>query len=245
MNRSILRLVAPVVASTLLALSARADQPSAPPDSPAPTRAPFTLQLGERGVPAVVVPPLVPQAGPAPMVLMLHGMCDTPENECPAFGGSATAGRFVVCPRADLACTGGGATWSARPDARARLVDDLAAGAKASLEIDASRRTLVGFSLGAFVALDAAERQKGGWKHLVLIGARVHPDAKKLKAAGVERVLLASGRHDLARDHMARVAKQLEAAGIVATYRSLGPVGHRFAPDMNAWLTEALAWLEG
>lgn len=244
MSRPVRRVVAACCLLSLSAPLARADDAARRPDAPSATRAPFTIDAGEHGVTALVVPPAGAPAAKAPMVLMLHGMCDVPENECPAFGGSATAARFVVCPRADLACAGGGAIWSSRPEARSRVVDAVLAKTSSSLAVDAARRTLIGFSLGAFVALDVAQRQKGGFKHLVLLGARVQPDAKKLKEAGVERVLLASGRHDMTRDHMIRVARRLEADGVTATYRSLGPVGHQFAPDMNAWLKEAFQWLE-
>ena len=238
---------AAVVSSCLLslvALSARADVP-APSDTPTATRTPFTLTVGEQGTTALVVPPSKASTEKAPMVLMLHGMCDVPENECPSFAGSATAGSFVVCPRADLACTGGGSIWNGKPEVRSRIVNDVLAKTNETLAVDPARRTLVGFSLGAFVALDVAQRQKGEFKNLVLIGARVLPDAKKLKESGIERVLLASGRHDMTRDHMTNLAKKLEAEGIKATYKTLGPVGHQFAPDMNAWLKEAFVWLEG
>ncbi len=244
MSRSIHRAVVACVLVSLSALSARADDASNPGDTAAATREPVTLTLDDRGATAWVAPPSRATSTKAPMLLLLHGMCDTPENECPAFAGSATSDRLVVCPRAELACPGGGVTWSAKPDARARVIEETLAKTRDTWELDPARRTLVGFSLGAFVALDVAQRQKGGWKNLVLIGARVQPDAKKLREAGVERVLLASGRHDMTRDHMIRVAKRLEADGVKATYRSLGPVGHRFAPDMNAWLEGALTWLE-
>src|ERR1051325_2628731 len=38
------------------------------------------------------------------LVMMLHGMCGHPENECPSFAGPATADRLLVCPQADLGC---------------------------------------------------------------------------------------------------------------------------------------------
>jgi predicted esterase len=107
----------------------------------------------------------------------------------------------------------------------------------------ASVATLVGFSLGAFVALDVAERSHGEWKRLLLVGAFVKPNAKRLKEAGVESVLLASGDWDMSRDEMKKQARLLERQGVRARYAGMGPVGHWFAKDMDSWLMDALAWL--
>jgi predicted esterase len=196
--------------------------------------------------PVLVYPPS-DTSKPAKLVMLLHGMCGHPENECPWFAGAATSGAYVACPRANLLCNGGGTIWSGASGARARLVSSARDRVEQTFEgaMGAeSEATLVGFSLGALVALDVAEHSHGGWKRLLLIGAFVKPNAKKLKEAGVESVLLASGDWDMSRDEMKKQARQLERQGIRARYIGMGPVGHWFAKDMDAWLKDALAWLD-
>jgi predicted esterase len=96
-----------------------------------------------------------------------------------------------------------------------------------------SEATLIGFSLGAFVALDVAQESHGEWPRLLLVGAFVKPNAKKLKRAGVESVLFASGDWDMSRDEMKKQARELSREGVRARYASMGPVGHWFAKDAN------------
>lgn len=194
--------------------------------------------------PVLVYPPS-DTSKPAKLVMLLHGMCGHPENECPWFAGAATSDAYVACPRADLSCNGGGTIWSGASGTRARLVASVRDRVKRTFEVSTeSEATLIGFSLGAFVALDVAEHSHGEWKRLVLIGAFVKPNAKKLKEAGVESVLLASGDWDMSRDEMKKQTRLLERQGIRARYVGMGPVGHWFAKDMDAWLRDALAWLE-
>jgi predicted esterase len=103
--------------------------------------------------------------------------------------------------------------------------------------------TLVGFSQGAFLALDLATHHQGPWSNLILIGASVEPDPRALANAGIRRVLLASGDYDGAKGAMRTAAARLSEAGIESTWKSLGPVGHQFAFDMDAWMAVALEWV--
>lgn len=179
------------------------------------------------------------------MVVMLHGMCDPPERECPHFANSITQFAWLVCPRARLPCNGGGTMWDwqgkyATVDGAVERVVRYGEGL-----VDAeSGKILIGFSLGALAAVDIAHRGQGGWSKLLLIGAKVYPNATLLKRAGVRRVLLASGERDMMRWHMTAQARQLDRQGVPSTFMSMGDVGHWFAPDMDGWMAGALAWLD-
>lgn len=179
-----------------------------------------------------------------PVVVMLHGMCDPPQRECPYFAGTVTEFAWLVCPRARLRCPGGETLWDWRN--KYQTVDTAVERVRrfAPDEVDtAGERILIGFSLGALAAMDIAHRGDGRWQRLMLIGAEVYPNARLLERAGVKRVLLASGQRDMMRWHMETQAKRLDAQGIASRYMSMGPVGHWFAPDMDTWMSEALAWL--
>src|SRR5689334_8840789 len=121
---------------------------------------------------AIVLPPRTPVSGPAPVIVALHGMCGGPEYVCASFEHAATSRGFLVCPRATLACAGGGVSWDAGhaaadiEDAVAQAVNDYPG------RVDRSQRTLVGFSQGAFIAMRLAHESPGRWPRLVLLAAK-------------------------------------------------------------------------
>lgn len=204
------------------------------------------LWLQTAGQSPILAYPPSREAGRAPLMLMLHGMCDAPQNECPSFAVPATAGAWLVCPRANLQCEGGGTIWSGDPKVRTALMESIMQRLHAGLpgKIDeTAEATLIGFSLGSFVALDVAQRGTGPWKNLLLIGAKIEPDARLLQRAGIKSVLLASGDRDMMKWHMVGEAHKLRRRGMRATYMSMGDVGHWFAPDMDGWLAKAMAWM--
>jgi predicted esterase len=221
-----------------------ADRLEPAPDLPHEARHPSYLR-GEGKTDVIVYPPST-GGSPRSLLLMLHGMCDPPENECPTFAGEATADRFLLCPRATMRCDGGGTIWNGQPELRDQAVEDAVRRVTAALpgEVATTGHTLVGFSLGAFAAVDVAQRQKGRWKTLVLLGAKIEPDAKLLAEAGIRSVVLGAGQRDMMNAHMRRVTERLQKKGIRARFFSMGDVGHWFAPDMDRWLRDALAWAE-
>src|SRR5262249_14773161 len=160
---------------------------------------------------------------------------DSPENECPSFARAVARRGWLVCPRAPVSCPGGGATWSVADAARVvgSSLEELEA--RYPGRVAADDRTLIGFSLGAFVAADLVRRASPRWSRVLLIGAKVDVDARSLERHGVQRLLFAAGDYDRANSHMAGTARRLSRAGLDVSFRSLGPVGHRFALDMDAW----------
>jgi predicted esterase len=189
----------------------------------------------------VVYPPRDGVSAPHPVTVLLHGMCDVPENECPWFANVVARDSWLVCPRGPLRCASGGATWgyehrSALIDAAIGRVEEEFPGRVAAGTAD----TLIGFSLGAFVAMDVVNRSPARWARVVLLGAKIAPDTRAL-LHGATRFVLGAGDFDMSHSHMELVARHLRAAGVDATYSSLGRVGHRFADDMDGWLAAALA----
>ena len=196
------------------------------------------------GVEVLVFAPRGDRATPRPVAVMLHGMCDLPERECPYFAPVVTRGAWLVCPRATLSCAGGGATWAA--PRRAEIVEASIARLAAAHpgEVDADHdRTLIGFSLGAFMAMDLANHAPSRWARVFLLAAKITPEPRAL-ARGSSHFVLGAGDLDLSRAHMMRTTRWLDAAGIDASFLSLGRVGHRFADDMDGWLERAYGLTE-
>jgi predicted esterase len=181
--------------------------------------------------------------GAAPVTVFLHGMCDTPENECPNFADVVTRHGWLVCPRGPIACSNGGATWS--NENRAERLEAAIARLRVRYpgRVADGERTLIGFSLGAFVAADLLQRPGHPWARALLIAAKAPFDPARFANGGAERVLLGAGDYDLSSRYMESAARRLSRAGLDVSFRSLGKVGHRFAFDMSDWLDGALGWL--
>lgn len=218
---------------------------SAPPAPSTPAKrrstAPFWLDTPGGGR-AIVYPPL--HAGRQPLAVMLHGMCDVPDNECPWLAPAVTPHAWLVCPRASLPCRGGGAMWSVSRRKRTveSAVEQLVAARPG--QVDTTHATLMGFSQGAYSAFSIARSDPGQWSRLLLIAAKVHPNVWRLRHDGVKRMLLAAGDYDMTHGPMWSTARRLSRDGFPARFMSLGKVGHTFPSDMTKRMTKAMAWLK-
>jgi predicted esterase len=194
---------------------------------------------------ALVYLPRTRGAKKKPVTIFLHGMCDVPERECPAFAEAATKRGFLICPRAPNACTGGGAAWGR--SSRVADVETLLERVRVRYgdRIDVRNATLAGFSQGAFVAADIAERAPAAFSRLLLIGAKISLNASTLRKNGFSAALLAAGAYDLSMPTLRAEARRVASAGFASRFSSLGNVGHRFAEDMAAWTEDAFDWLDG
>jgi predicted esterase len=185
-------------------------------------------------------------AGPRPITVVLHGMCGEPARTCSHFAEQVTRSEHLICPRARSRCEGGGSSFSQA--AFAPEVEAAVARALRSLSgsVDERRgRTLIGYSLGAFRALDIAEASHGRYPRVMLIGARLYPSLRSLRGNGVERLLMAAGDWDMTSAHMRRQTVLLARAGFPASFLRLGPVGHAFTASFGGHLASALGFLHG
>jgi predicted esterase len=206
------------------------------------TAAPFELEAGPGELGVVVYPATAP--GPHRVTVVLHGMCGEPLNTCQHFAGEVTSSEHLVCPRASQRCDGGGASWA--QVGFERQIERAVARAEAALgeSLDASQgRTLIGYSLGAFRALELAQHGAGKYPRVMLLGARINPNPKLLRESGVERLLLSAGAFDMTYEHMQREAGRVSRHGVSSRFLGLGKVGHAFTPSFSAYLPQALAWL--
>ena len=204
--------------------------------------APFELPESD-GEPGVVVYPAT-APGPHQVTVVLHGMCGHPENTCRYFADQVTADQHLICPRASRRCDGGGASWPAT--GFEQQIERAVQRAEAALgdAVDETHgRTLIGYSLGAFRALELAQHGAGKYPRVMLIGAKILPSQKLLRENGVERLLLSAGSADMMHDHMQRETQRLLRGGFTTRFLGLGPVGHAFTPKFVEYLPEALRWL--
>lgn len=214
--------------ATLVSKSARAE--------------PFELDATADELGVVVYPASTP--GVHRVTVLLHGMCGEPRNTCSHFAAQITEHEHLVCPRASQRCEGGGASWPQL--GFASQIERAVSRAESALgtRLDPSAgRTLIGYSLGAFRALELAQQGAGKYPRVMLLGARIHSDPARLRTSGVERLLLGAGAFDMTYEHMQREAQRVSRRGISARFLGLGRVGHALTPSLGSYLPEALAWL--
>jgi pimeloyl-ACP methyl ester carboxylesterase len=85
--------------------------------------------------------------------------------------------------------------------------------------------TLVGYSNGAYFAVEIARSEPGKWTGLVLVSMRLDLDGAALRAAGVRRILLAAGERDGARGSMQALARSLDTVGLPTRFMRPGRRG--------------------
>jgi predicted esterase len=204
---------------------------------------PFTLAETETEPGVVVYPAQAP--GAHRVTVLLHGMCGEPQNACSHFAPQVTADEHLLCPRASRRCDGGGSTWP--QSGFEQKIEQAVQRAMAVLGDKVERtqgRTLIGYSLGAYRALELAQHGAGKYPRVMLIGARILANQKLLRANGVERLLLSAGAWDMMNEPMRRETQRLVRSGFTTRFLGLGPVGHAFTPSLQEYLPEALRWLK-
>jgi predicted esterase len=203
------------------------------------------LELPETAAEPGVVIHAARAPGARRITVALHGMCGSPVNICNVFADQVSADEHLICPRATARCDGGGASWPAV--GFEQQIERAVERAEAELgdRVDAQGgRTLIGYSLGAFRALELAQHGAGKYPRVMLIGAKIYPNQKLLRENGVERLLLSAGSLDMMHDHMQQQTTRLVRGGFPARFLGLGQVGHFFTPSFAEYLPAALRWLD-
>jgi predicted esterase len=206
--------------------------------------------LRESGATILAFPPAsgfasasdAPPSSRALTVVYLHGIHGLPANGCPWLRDGASELGWLVCPEANERLSNGTFSWGGTVASQREVVARAERAAQAQGADPSAANVLVGFSQGAYVALDLVRAHLGRYRGLVLIGADVTPSRKLLQEGGVSRIVLAAGDLDGASAPMKRAAEQLRREGIDVRFVSLGRIGHSYAtPDRDA-LRDAIVW---
>lgn len=175
-------------------------------------------------------------------VVYLHGIHGLPANGCPWLRSGASELGWLVCPEANQQLANGTFSWGGTVASQHAVVARAERAAQANGADPGAANVLVGFSQGAYVALDLVHARLGRYRGLVLIGADVTPSRAMLEASGVSRIVLAAGDLDGASAPMRRAAEQLRRHGMEARFVSLGRIGHSYETTEKEALREAIVW---
>jgi pimeloyl-ACP methyl ester carboxylesterase len=173
----------------------------------------------------------------------LHGVCGVTTHGCAHFTGGAG---WLVCPQAETRCPGGGALWAGSTETKVATIDRALGAARAKWPDSAKFPVvLVGFSQGAYVAIEAARAEPGRYAGLVLVGANTRAWLGELTASQTPKVALASGAWDMMAPAMRDTVPRLGARKVAARYESLGKVGHTYVSEegTDEVLSSLLKWV--
>jgi predicted esterase len=185
--------------------------------------------------------------GTARTVVYLHGVHGKAENGCPWMRAGAADVGWLVCPRGVRIDDGptGTASWGSDLPVQGAVVAHALRAAEAA-GASPEPGIAVGFSQGAYVALDLVKTRLGRFRGLVLLGApSAHPSARRLIDAGVARIALGAGSLDPAYPIVQADVARLASEGIEARFVDLGRVGHTYVAEDPDALSDAIAWAGG
>jgi predicted esterase len=192
------------------------------------------------------------RSGMRPVIVYLHGRGADPKYYCRRWSHVARDLGWLICPsgqedRGD-GKRGWGNNWIGGRNVVMRAIEGLRT--KYGRRVQLYGNTLIGFSEGAFVAMNVGLREPHTFNRWLILGA----DTDYWGAAGiaelpeakgrVRRVYLITGGHDDVVDDAAKVRKWLTEAGVPVRVTTPHDMGHEVALEAKPGMYQAaLRWL--
>ncbi len=198
-------------------------------------------------------PPTGPNRfGMRPVLVYLHGRGGDPVADCRRWAPIARRFGWLVCPSGPVAHNGGRAWNNSWPAGHGLVMASIQA-----LRHEYGRRvqlygnTLIGFSEGAYVAMNVGVREPRTFNRWLILGADVSywggagVEALKDARSRVRRVALITGGRDMVVDDTRTVAGWLEKAKVPIRVQTPDTLAHEVALERMPGLYEsALRWLD-
>jgi LysM repeat protein/predicted esterase len=191
-------------------------------------------------------------AGMRPVIVYLHGRGADPKYYCRRWSHVARDLGWLICPsgQEDRGPNkrGWGNSWPGGRNIVMAAIDGLRQ--RYGRRVQLYGNTLIGFSEGAFVAMNVGLREPHTFNRWLILGA----DTDYWGAAGlatlpeakgrVRRVYLITGGHDDVVDDAAKVRRWLSEAGVPVRVTTPRDMGHEVALDTKPGMYQAaLRWL--
>jgi predicted esterase len=190
--------------------------------------------------------------GMKPVLVYLHGRGGNPEEDCRKWAHVARQFGWVLCPSGPEDRGDGSRGWANNAalggqDVKAAL-DALRAKYKRRVQLHGN--VLIGFSEGAFVAMQVGLRDPETWSRWLILAANDQywwGDAKTVLAENrrhIRRVYLLTGESDEVAPNTLRVADMLKDAKVQHRVHIAPGMGHEVPADrMRSTYRRPLAWL--
>jgi len=193
-----------------------------------------------------------PQArGQKPVIMYLHGRGGNPAEDCRKWARVATQFGWVVCPSGSGTNDVGGRTWTNGTVDAQRIIDGTlkALREKYKSKVQLRNNVLVGFSEGAWVAMNVGLKNQRTWSRWLILGASdaywgdVSEALDKAKRQ-VQRVYLLTGENDGVAEKTVRVGETLKKVKVPVKVKLVPGMGHEVPSDrMVSTYRRPLAWL--
>jgi predicted esterase len=190
--------------------------------------------------------------GLRPVLMYLHGRGGNPMEDCRKWARVATQFGWVVCPQGPEDRGGGARSWANNPLAAKEILDATvqALREKYKRRVQLRHNVLIGFSEGAFVAMQVGLHDPVSWNRWLILAANdqywfgdtdaiLTQDKKKLR-----RVYLLTGENDEVAENTERVSETLKKAKIATRVKIVPGMGHEIPGDrMITTYRRPLLWL--
>lgn len=190
--------------------------------------------------------------GLRPIIMYLHGRGGNAQADCRRWAPVARNMGWLVCPQGPEDRGGGARGWNNSWASGKRIVMSAvdALRSRYGRRVQLYGNTLIGFSEGAFVAMNVGIREPRAFNRWLVLGAA----ADYWGALGLEqlhrrkdrvrRVYLITGQRDQVVEETKQVKRWLRKAG-VAVRSSTPDIGHKVALETKPRLyRDALVWLD-
>jgi predicted esterase len=223
-------------------------------------------EAGARGSATAAGPPErleFPGAGPTfyytpterglkPILLYLHGRGGNPELDCTKWGQVAREFGWIVCPSGPEDRGGGARGWSNNWLSAKTIVDRSVAALreKYGRRVQLRGNTLIGFSEGAFIAMNVGVREPEVFNRWLILAANDSywggegQTELERRYARIKRVYLLTGEQDEVVDSTRRVFDLLDQAGVHVIMRTPEDLAHEIPENrMRRLYRRPLRWL--
>jgi predicted esterase len=189
--------------------------------------------------------------GPKPILMYLHGRGGNPAEDCRKWAKVGSQFGWVVCPAGPGDNGTGGRTWSDAGAAQ-KVIDGTVQALRDKYKGRVQRRgnVLIGFSEGAFVAMQVGLKDQTTWTKWLILGASEQywgtdvTEALDTEKRKVRRVYLLTGENDGVAQNTVKVGDQLKKNKVPVKVRLVPGMGHEVPGDrMVSTYRRPLAWL--
>ena len=190
---------------------------------------------------------------PRPILMYLHGRGGNPAEDCRKWAKVGTQFGWVVCPAGPGDNGGGGRSWSNGAGDAQKVIDGAVEALRAKYHGKVQRRgnVLIGFSEGAFIAMQVGLKDQHTWTKWLILGASEQYwggdvtealDAENKRR--VRRVYLLTGENDGVAQNTVKVGDTLKKNKVPVKVRLVPGLGHEVPSDrMVSTYRRPLAWL--
>jgi predicted esterase len=190
--------------------------------------------------------------GPMPVLMYLHGRGGNPAEDCRKWARVATQFGWVVCPQGPDDRGGGARAWNNSVPAGKQATDAALAALRAKYKKRVASRghILIGFSEGAFVAMQLGLQEPSRWQRWLILAANDQywwgdtVGTLRDNRAKLRRIYLLTGENDEVVENTRRVFSTLKDAKVHARMRIVPGMGHEVPADrMISTYRRPLLWL--